>query len=182
MCFFRYLLSFLCLINESKHIDNLPGEDGTRRISESSYKRISTVNNLQSNMLKQHWAPFCLLLGSISACWSPIYSKKRKLQYVRRWWHDSNKMLSLPCHFNGTFMVVLHVRLRPLCKWFSLQLLPWSGAFHFGISLLVAHFMQPAFFLFFESFHSFVVSLQLGIYVYSWGLGLGLCWGLSFGS
>jgi len=27
--------------------------------------------------------------------------------------------------------------------------------------------MQPAFFLFFESFHSFVVSLQLGIYVYS---------------
>ena len=60
------------------------------------------------------------------------------------------------CHFNGTIMVVLHLRLRPLCKWFSVQLSPRSGAFHFGISLLVAQFMWPAFFLFFESFHSFV--------------------------
>jgi len=44
MCFSRYLLSFLRLINESKqNIDNLPGEDGTRLMSESSYKRIKTI-------------------------------------------------------------------------------------------------------------------------------------------
>jgi len=44
MCFYRYLLSFLRLINESKqNIDNLSGEDRTRLLSESSYKRINTV-------------------------------------------------------------------------------------------------------------------------------------------
>ena len=58
--------------------------------------------------------------------------------------------------FNGTIMVVLHVRLRPLCIWFSVQLLPWSGAYHFGISLLVFTLHTTCFFLFFESFHSFV--------------------------
>jgi len=42
-------------------------------------KKMDT-NSLQSNMLKQHWPPFCHLLGNISACWSPIDSKKRKLQ------------------------------------------------------------------------------------------------------
>jgi len=75
-------------------------------------------------------------------------------------------MLSLLCHFNGTIMVVLHVRLHPLCKWFSVQLSPGSGAFHCGISLLVAHFMQPAFFLSFESFRSFVFRFT------AWVLGL----------
>jgi len=30
------------------------------------------INSLQSNLLKQHWAPFCHLLSNISACWSPI--------------------------------------------------------------------------------------------------------------
>jgi len=35
--------AFLRLINESKqNIDKLPGEDGTRLISESSYKRVYT--------------------------------------------------------------------------------------------------------------------------------------------
>jgi len=63
-------------------------------------------------------------------------------------------------------MLVLHVRLRPLCKWFALQLSLWSDAFHFRISLLVAHCMQPAFFLFFESFHSFVFRFT------AWVLGL----------
>jgi len=45
-------------------------------------------------------------------------------------------------------MLVLHVGLRPLCKWFSVQLLPLSGEFHFGISLLVAQFMRSTFFFF----------------------------------
>jgi len=110
-------------------------------------------------MLKQHWPPFCHLLGNISACWSSIHSKKRKLQKVRRWWHGSNKMLSLTCHLNGTITVVLHLRLRPLCKWFSVQLSPWSGAFHFGISLLVAHFH---FFSFLWQFPVLCSDLQLG--------------------
>ena len=121
-------------------------------------------------MPKKHWAPFCHLLGNIPACWSPIYSKKRKLQWIRRWWHGSNKMLSLPCHFNETIIVVLHVGLRPLCKWFSVQLSPWSGESHFGISLLVARFIRPAFFLFFESFHIFMY--RYTAQVYSFGLGL----------
>jgi len=48
---------------------------------------------------------------------------KKKLQQVRRWWHVLNKMLIY--HFNGTIVVVLHVGLRPLCKWFSVQLTLW---------------------------------------------------------
>jgi len=70
------------------------------------------------------------------------------------------------CHFNGTITVVLHVRLRPLCKWFSVQHSPWSDAFHFGISLLVAHFMRPVFFSFPWKFPQFCVQI--------YGLGLGL--------
>jgi len=112
------------------------------------------INSLQSNMLKQHRTPFCHLLGNISACWSPIYSKKGSCN--RSSGGDMFQIKFWVCQFNDTIMVVLHVGLRPLCKWFSVQLSPWPVAFHFGISLLVAHFMPPAFFLFFESFHNFV--------------------------
>jgi len=43
---------------------------------QTAFTKNLDINNLQSNMLKQHWAPFCHLLGKISVCWSPIYSKK----------------------------------------------------------------------------------------------------------
>jgi len=43
---------------------------------QTAFTKNLDVNTLQSNMLKQHWAPFCHLLGNISACWPPIYSKK----------------------------------------------------------------------------------------------------------
>jgi len=90
---------------------------------QTAFTKNLDINNLQSNMLKQHWAPFCHLLGNISACWSPIYSKKRKLQQVPR--GGMVRIKCWVCHFNGTIVVVLHVRLRPLCKWFSVQLSPW---------------------------------------------------------
>jgi len=63
-------------------------------------------------MLKQHWAPFCHLLGNISACWSPIYSKKRSCNRSA-----GGDMVWITCWVClATIMVVLHVRLCPLCK------------------------------------------------------------------
>jgi len=47
---------------------------------QTAFTKNLDLNNLQSNILKPHWPPFCHLLGNISACWSPIYSNKRKLQ------------------------------------------------------------------------------------------------------
>jgi len=121
---------------------------------QTAFTKNLDINNLQSNMLKQHWAPFCHWLGNISACWLPIYSKKGSCK--RSVGGDMVQIKCWVCHFNGALMVVLHVRLRPLCKWFSVQHSSWSGALHFGISLLVAHFMWPVFLLFLESFHNFV--------------------------
>jgi len=88
------------------------------------------INNLQSNMLKQHFAPFCHLLGNISACWWQFIAIKGSCN--RSTGGNMVRIKCWVCHFNGTIMVVVHVRLRPLCKWFSVQLSPWSGAFHFG--------------------------------------------------
>ena len=135
---------------------------------QTAFTKYLDIHNLQSVMLKQHWAPFYHLLGNISACWSPIYSKKGSCN--RSAGGDMVRIKCWVCHFNGTIMLVLHVGLRPLCKWFSVQLSPWSGESHFGISLLVARFIRPAFFLFFESFHIFMY--RYTAQVYSFGLGL----------
>jgi len=69
-------------------------------------------NNPQSNMLKQHWAPFCHLLGNISARWSPIYSKTGSCN--RSAGGDMVRIKCWVCHFNGTIAVVLHVGLCPV--------------------------------------------------------------------
>jgi len=97
------------------------------------------INSLQSNMLKQHWAPFCHLLGNISTCWSPNYSKKGScnrsagggMVRIKSWVSHFNCTIygSSACRFTSTVQMVFSSTLTVI-RWILFWYKPIGCTLH----------------------------------------------------